>query len=63
MDPNSKHEKILRLLRPEALEAFEKSGFSGRLVVSWKNGEITRFNMKAEIGFGVSVLDENDFIE
>ena len=42
MDENK---KILNLLNKDALEALEKNGFNGKLMMKWKNGKVVDFNL------------------
>jgi hypothetical protein len=45
--------KILNLLNENALELLQKRGFTGRLIMKWKNGKVIDFNLINSIRMSV----------
>lgn len=52
--------RAVSLFKPEMLEKVKKSKFTGRLEISWRNGDITSCSLSSRIEYRMTKLDDDD---
>ena len=52
--------RAVSLFKPEMLDRIKESKFSGRLEISWMNGEVRSCSLSSRIDYRITKVDDDD---